>query len=119
MSIKDHIHKLKRHTYNNGTKVYFCVNDCNFKVEVALALGKIVLCNICGKDFKMNEYSIKLAKPHCTNCGKVKIKDADGNAKFISKGRPIAAIADLGQQAVSSLKDRMSKVVTLESDEDI
>ena len=116
---KTHIHKLKRHSYPNGTKVYFCVNDCNYKVEVPLALGKTALCWICGEPFVMNEYSIKLAKPHCGKCGKIQIKDSEGNRRFISKNRPQEAIADMGHSAVQSLKERLGQVVTMEKDEDI
>jgi hypothetical protein len=118
--VQDHTHKLKRHTYPNGTKVYFCILDCTFKVEAAFALGKVVLCNICNEPFPMNEYSIKLAKPHCSACGKMKVQDGDGKAKFINKGRPIQAIADLGKSAISSMKERMSgRVVEMVKDEDI
>src|SRR4030095_10636533 len=115
----EHIHKLKRHVYSNGTKVYFCTNNCSFKVDVALALGKEVLCNICNEPFFMNEYSIKLAKPHCGNCGKTKIKDAEGKNRFISNNRPTQAIAEMGQNAVSSLKQRLGSVTVMEKDEDI
>lgn len=118
--VQEHTHKLKRHTYPNGTRVYFCINDCTFKVEAAFALGKIVLCNICNQPFVMNEYSIKLARPHCNNCGKMKVSDPDGKARFVSKGRSAQAIADLGKQAVGSMRERMSgKVVAIEKDEDI
>lgn len=115
----EHIHRLKRHIYPNGTKVYFCTNDCTFKVDVAFALGKKVLCNICNNEFIMNEYSVKLAKPHCTNCGKMRIKTADGKGKFISKNSPTESIADLGKSAVSSLKQRLGSVTIMEKDEDL
>lgn len=119
MAKLEHIHKLRRHKYPNGTKVYFCTLDCNYKIEAALALGKRVLCNICGDEFIMNEYSIKLAKPHCTQCGKMKIQDAEGKNRFVSKGRPQAALADLASNSVQSLKERLGRVVTMEKDEDI
>lgn len=119
MSTKEHLHKLKRHVYPNGTKVYFCTNNCNFKVDVAFALGKEVLCNICDTPFTMNEYSIKLAKPHCANCGKMKVKDGEGKSRFISKGRPIPAIAELGKSSVNELRQRLGSVTIMEKDEDI
>lgn len=119
---RNHIHKLRRHTYANKTKVYFCINNCTFKVEVPFALGLIVLCNTCGEPFTMNEYSIKLAKPHCNKCGKMKV-NVDGVNKFVPKGRAHQAIAELGESAATSLKERLSKVVALEEppviDEDI
>jgi len=114
-----HVHKLRRHRYSNGTKVYFCTLDCNYKIEAALALGKKTICNICGDEFTMNEYSVKLAKPHCTRCGKMKVQDSEGNTKFISKLRPQAALADMAKDTTSSLRERLGKVVTIERDEDI
>lgn len=65
-----HIHKFKRHTYTNGEQVFFCVLDCKFKINVGLAIGKVTICNRCGKEFALNENSIRLAKPHCTACTK-------------------------------------------------
>lgn len=70
--VKKHIHKIKLHKYKSGNMTYFCVDDCNYKVTPALALGKIVLCWRCGEKFKMNEYSLRLVKPHCENCHKSK-----------------------------------------------
>src|SRR5215203_1845718 len=81
-----HVHKLRRHKYPTGTFVYFCaLPDCHYKIEVPLALGKRAICNICGNEFIMNEYSIKLSKPHCADCGKVKVKDGDGNSRYVKK----------------------------------
>lgn len=117
--VKDHPHRLRRTSYTNGTKVYFCTNDCSYKIEVQFALGKVVECNICGQPFPMNEYSIKLAKPHCNACGKIQTKDEHGKRKFIQKGRAAAAIADLATDAVGSLKERLGQVVTMEKEEDI
>jgi hypothetical protein len=69
----------------------------------------------------MNEYSIKLAKPHCNACGKIKVKAADGTSRFIAKGRATEAINDLAQKSVSSMKERLAgKVVVMDRpDEDI
>lgn len=118
--VRDHLHRLKRTTYASGTKVYFCTNDCSYKIEVAFALGKIVECPICGEDFAMNEYSIKLAKPHCNNCGKMQVKDPDsGKRKFIPKGRKVEAFSELAKAPADSLRGRMSKVVQMPKDEDI
>lgn len=70
--VQQHIHKLKRHSYKSGTAVYFCVLDCKFKVSTSLALGKRTLCWRCGESFIMDEYTIRLAKPHCPSCHKPK-----------------------------------------------
>lgn len=69
---KKHVHKLKRHKYKNGEHIYFCVNDCKFKVNTKLALGTTTECWKCKQPFSMNEYSIRLDKPHCPNCTKRK-----------------------------------------------
>lgn len=63
-----HTHKLKRITHRNGEKVYFCVLNCTFKINVKLSLGKRNICWRCGVEFPMNEYSMRLAKPHCPKC---------------------------------------------------
>lgn len=64
-----HIHKVKRLNLSTGNKIYFCVlPDCPWKIKVALSLGKQVICWRCGEPFYLNEYSIRLAKPHCEGC---------------------------------------------------
>lgn len=118
--VRDHIHRLKKHKYKNGTPVFFCTNNCSFKIEVPFALGMEALCNVCGDSFTMTEYTLKLAKPHCANCGKVQVIDeATGKKKFVQKGRANEALADLGKEAVISMKDRLGKVVAMAKDEDI
>lgn len=117
--VRDHVHKLKRTTYSNGTKVYFCTNDCSYKIEVPFALGKVVECNICFTPFKMTEYSIKLSKPHCNDCGKMQYRDEDGKRRFKPKNQPIEAISEIADTAVNSLRDRLGKVVTMIKEEDL
>jgi hypothetical protein len=68
-----HVHKLKRHTYKTGAKTYFCVlPDCSYKTSVEFSLGKRTLCWRCGEEFIINEYTMRLAKPHCNKCHKRK-----------------------------------------------
>lgn len=70
---KDHIHKFKRLKYKSGNQIFFCaLPDCNAKMSTSLALGKRSLCWRCNEPFIMNEYSLRLAKPHCENCHKPK-----------------------------------------------
>lgn len=119
MTVK-HIHKLKKHRYKTGVAIYFCILDCNFKVEAPLALGKEVLCNICGESFIMNEYSLKLSKPHCNNCGKVKIKDSDGKSHFINKRKSDAKIlSEIAGENVNDLRSRLTGIVQNISGDDI
>lgn len=81
-----HVHKLKKHKYKTGNMIYFCtLPDCHYKLDAALVVGKRSICNICGAEFIMNEYSLKLVRPHCNDCGKVKVKDAEGRGRFIKK----------------------------------
>lgn len=68
-----HICKFKRLKYKTGNTIFFCsLPDCNKKLNTALALGKRSICWRCGEPFIMNEYSLRLAKPHCENCHKPK-----------------------------------------------
>ena len=63
-----HTHRLHRHIYKNGEQIYFCILNCKFRCNVKLALGKIVLCNVCGNPFEMNSRSIRMARPNCDSC---------------------------------------------------
>lgn len=68
-----HPHKYKRHKYPSGYEVFFCaLPDCTHRVECNLTLGKTAVCWRCGNNFLMNEYSVRLVKPHCTDCHKYK-----------------------------------------------
>jgi hypothetical protein len=119
MSKPRHIHRLKKHKYKTGVAVYFCtLPDCHFKIEAPFALGKESLCNICGEPFLMNEYTIKLVKPHCINCGKKEVKDENGNKHYIRKsgGKTLAHIA---ADATNELKSRLDGIVRPLADDDI
>lgn len=68
-----HIHKLRKHVHKSGNAVLFCaMPDCHYKINPALALGKRSICWRCGEEFIMNEYSLRLTKPHCEKCHKPK-----------------------------------------------
>lgn len=68
-----HTHKYKRVRFKSGNVVLFCVlPDCSNKINPALALGKRSICWRCGEEFILNEYSLRLAKPHCEDCHKPK-----------------------------------------------
>lgn len=114
----EHVHKLQRHTYPNGTKIYFCILNCNYKIEAQFALGKETICHRCGVEFTMTEYATKLARPHCKSCGKMKVILPDGTAEFRQKNQPNPVMASVGKSSVESLKDRLSKVVIMASEED-
>lgn len=110
-----HVHKLKKHKYASGNAMFFCtLPDCHYKVEVPLSLGKRTLCNICSKEFIINEYTLKLVKPHCANCGKVKTKDG----RFIKKisNQIFTGIAESANQ---DLRSRLEAVAGNEMEDDI
>lgn len=68
-----HTHKFKRLKYKSGNVIFFCsLPDCTFKTNIALALGKRSICWRCSQPFIMNEYSLRLAKPHCDSCHRPK-----------------------------------------------
>ena len=111
-----HKHKLKKHKYQNGTAIFFCIlSDCHYKVEAALSIGKEVLCNQCNEPFIMNEYTIKLKRPHCVNCGKIAIKTSNGETIYVNK-RGSKILSEVAANDVNSLRDRLDNLV---KDEDI
>ncbi len=115
-----HLHRLKKHKYKNGTTVFFCTLDCDYKVEAPLALGKEVICNQCNEPFMMNESSLKLVKPHCINCGKIKVKADDGKHHFINKrSTQTHVLAEIAEDTVDDLKSRLTAVVKEMPSEDI
>jgi len=119
MKKQSHIHKLRKHKYSTGNAVFFCtLPDCHFKIDAPLALGKRALCNICGDEFIMNEYTVKLAKPHCSNCGKVKIKDEDGNNRYVKKVTN-RVLANVAVDVNKDLRSRLDSATRLDMEEDI
>lgn len=117
--LPSHTHKLKKHKYPSGTSVFFCtLPDCHYKIDAPLSLGKRTLCNICGDEFIMNESTVKLTKPHCLNCGKVMVKDADGKKRYIKKveNRILSTIASETSQ---DLRSRLDSIAGQELEKDI
>lgn len=112
MPVKEkHIHKLRRHKYKTGAYIFFCtLPDCHFKVANSLALGKRSLCWRCGEQFVLNEYSIRLAKPHCENCHKTK------KELHIDNGNISEVTANI--HPPMTLVERMNKLTQTESHEE-
>lgn len=117
---KNHVHKLRKHVYKRSQHaVYFCMlEDCSFKIDCALALGKRSICNLCNKEFILTEYTVKLARPHCDACSKVKITGADGKGHFVRKNT-IGILSDVADNEVSDLRSRMEQLTTAVVDSDI
>ncbi len=112
---QDHIHTFRRHKYKTtGNEVFFCTDDtCNYKIDVALALGKRTICNRCDNSFKMDHVSIRQAKPHCRDCDKKRTKDSEGNTRYM---KPESVVREIAADRVSSLADRMKSITTREED---
>ncbi len=113
---KEHIHKFRKHRYDTGVEVYFCTLNCNYKIEVPFALGKEVLCNICNGSFVMSKRDLLLREPHCGNCGRRMVKDADGKKRYVRKisSRVLTSIAI---DTASDLRRRL-QAATGEGNED-
>lgn len=112
--VKNHIHKLKRYKYSNDEEIYFCTLDCGFRIVTRQSLGMVVLCNRCDEPFPMNDYSIRLSKPHCTECHKFKgvaVTTADLGilAQPLPERRASEATLKRIDTDVTSLKERLSK----------
>ena len=119
MAKNNHIHKLKRHKYPSGNAVYFCtLPDCHYKIDVPLALGKRSLCNICDVEFIMSEYTIKLKLPHCNNCGKVKISDAEGKPRYVKKVTN-QILTGVATEISADLRSRLDAVAGSEVEDDV
>lgn len=89
MTPSKHTHKLLRHKYKNGEMIFFCVKDeCKFKINTELSLGKSAECWRCGKKFIINAYSKRQARPHCADCDKVKV-----NGRLVDK-KDVKGITD-------------------------
>ena len=113
MSAKNHIHKLRRHKYKTGVSVYFCtMEDCHFKIECALSLGKRAICNLCNNEFVMNEYTIKLARPHCPDCSKQKVQGEDGKNYYVRK-TSLPITNDIAKGNLDELRSRLSGTVAI------
>jgi late competence protein required for DNA uptake (superfamily II DNA/RNA helicase) len=48
--------------------------DCNHYVQSKLVKGKRTLCNRCNNEMIMDARAMKLEKPHCVDCIKVRRK---------------------------------------------
>lgn len=119
MAKQAHIHKLKRHKYSSGNAVFFCIlPDCHYKMDVALTLGKRTICNICDEEFIINEYTTKLAKPHCSDCGKIKVRDADGKSRYVKKVTN-KILSGLAEKSSEDLRSRLDDAVNTSLEDDI
>lgn len=114
-----HIHKLKKHTYKTGNSVFFCtLPDCHYKIDAALTVGKITLCNLCGKEFRLNEYDIRRVRPHCSDCVKVKIAGPDGKSHYVRK-TTTPVMAAVAAEHSNDLRSRLDDALGHDDEKDI
>lgn len=115
MAKTEHTHKFKRHTFKSGNEVYFCaLPDCNKKVAPPFALGKKCICWRCGTEFVLDEYAIRLARPHCNACHRPK----DGvKVSFDIETTSINPL--VGANPLSSLSERLAMLSKGSDEEDI
>lgn len=117
--ILNHTHKLKRVKYTNDETLFFCtLGACEYKINTKLALGKPCACWRCGKEFNLNEISIRLTKPHCIACTKVKGTGEKRNERAVS---PLVSPAeDLRARLLSSIPQTLAnETATIEADDDL
>lgn len=120
MKSSNHIHKFLRHRYKTGQRIYFCINDCNFRISCEFALGKVSLCNRCSKPFTMTKYSSSLEKPHCEECHVFKgsIHPKKGKKKNQAETpsiQPLTVVSDsIGSDWVNNLKQRLDELTSAE-----
>lgn len=126
MAEQKHVHKLKRHKFKTGSSIYFCsLPDCHYKIKTELAFGKKTICWRCGEEFIMNEYSIRLAKPHCEKCHKPKTTSYDAetpiNPEIVRAPIPLPVEPLSGERTdvISSMRNRMRAIPKQEEEGDI
>lgn len=57
----------------------------------------------------MNEYTVKLAKPHCNNCGKIRVKGSDGKSHYVKK-LSNTILSDIASESSQNLRSRLGDV---------
>lgn len=109
-----HTHKLKRHKYKNGEVIFFCVKNCNFRINQKLSLGKNCICWRCGNEFKINEYSIRMARPNCQDCtkSKKKVEEELKRTERIFDYIPLTTATTVGakDEITKNLRDSLNKL---------
>lgn len=115
-----HNHRLKKHKYKTGAEIFFCtLPNCHFKIEAALMVGKISVCNLCGDDFVMTERDTNRVRPHCPKCGKVKMVGSDGKYHYFRKTAAPAILDEVAEGTVNDLRSRLNSAAVSDSEKDI
>lgn len=117
--VQKHVHRLKKVKFKSGNATLFCtLPDCSYKINPSLALGKRSICWRCGDEFILNEYSLRLTKPHCESCHKSKGSDKELSNQTVATSENLQA--DKADNV--SLSDRLTSIIrsaSSEAEEDI
>lgn len=109
-----HIHKLKMHRYPSGNKIFHCtLPECFFKLGAEFATGKRAICWRCGKDFILDEITVRLEKPHCRACTKTRVKREISVNELLNHDSP-----EIFEPPKASLLDRLAAINNPVSEED-
>lgn len=109
--IRKHIHQFRRKVYKNGEAIFFCILDCDYKINVDLSVGKESICNRCNKQFTMIEPSVRLHKPHCFECTKHYVMDGGKRRTRKERDSIVSEIIDKLEIPVPVPKLKLSKPV--------
>ena len=109
-TIEKHIHKLKKIRYKTtGAAVLFCaLPDCSYKINPILALGKRSICWRCGNSFILNEYALRLAKPHCESCHRS--KNGEGKPETVTEAHAAEMLSGVSDTPLT-LAERLSQTI--------
>jgi len=66
----------------------------------------------------MSEYTIKLKLPHCNDCGKVKVTDAEGKPRYVKKVTN-QILTGIAADTSQDLRTRLNAVAGAELEDDI
>ena len=119
MATKKHNHKIQRHVYTNDEVVFFCVlDDCNFKINAELSIGKSFQCWRCNNSFQMTVLTKRMKRPHCDDCtnkrdkSKVSINDLElvEVGKTSQTKRVLSSAEDIRTRLRSSIRSSLKDV---------
>lgn len=66
----------------------------------------------------MSEYTIKLSKPHCDKCGRVKVKDSDGATRYVKKVTN-KILSNVAIEVGDNLRSRLDNAIATTLEDDI
>lgn len=66
----------------------------------------------------MTDYTVKLAKPHCEKCSKIKVSASDGKKHYVRRDS-LPVMASLANDSTNDLRSRLDNAISPTLDEDI